>query len=903
MGGANQQSPYRISMRVTLLVLVLLLSNVPIQVDATSGRALTAEVVLSDSLWTSSDTVLADVYVSGAPYNRDITLDWELSDENGLLLNGTVIFQMGGSTHIVQLSLSQFFAGGTFHDLSIVVSLDSTSVSDNVPLTVLRNSLLEPASNLVIFGDSLSDMGNGNADVIVSTVFSSPPYWNGRFSNGPVWIEHISDDFGLNTTFGNGVSLGDNRAFGGSQTGQGYSYFTLPNTGSQINSYLTNVSSNFSNSDVIFIWAGGNDFLYGSANPDLISQNMASHIQTLALAGASRFVVANLPPLELTPEGASRTAQQQATMSNDIVIYNNKLAQEVSNLSSSMALDITLIDAWSIFNQIVNNADHVGISNTQDQACMGGASVPLVPLPICGSGATVVSNVDEYLFFDKAHPTATMHRIIGKFAVSNIGDADTDGDGIIDADDQCEWTNDPTTVNVDGCDWSQQDEDLDGVANANDDCLQTLEGYSVDENGCADYQKDSDEDGLTDDVDPCPDDVAGNDHDSDGCIDLVDADDDNDGVLDIDDLCMHGQLGPHDADFDQDGCHDDEDTDDDNDGLSDEDEAVAGSDPFDVDSDDDNVWDGQDAFPLDPTEWKDSDGDGYGDNIDAFPYDSSEWTDADYDDVGDNSDAFPADPSEWEDSDNDGFGDNSDACPLLAGTSFFPKGCPDRDSDGFGDDIDQFPDDPADWNDADSDGHGDNNDQFPNDPDEYLDSDLDGYGDNSDVFPLDDTEWSDSDLDGCGDNIDAFPEDSTECVDSDLDGVGDNSDPWPQNPLEWADSDYDGVGDNTDFDPYDSSETKDSDGDGVGDNTDLWPLDPNRKRDSDGDGVADSADAFPTNPSLDSWTGIIISLSVVIVIVLAGLFLLKRSREPELVKHEEWSSEKPLEAPSMRDWD
>ena len=888
-------------MRVPLLVVILLLGSMPIQVEATSGRALTAEIVISEYVWTSSDEIIVEVYVSGAPFNRNLTLDWELSDENGVILNDSIVFQMGASTHIVQIPLSRFYSGGIYHDISVEVSLDSTVVNDNQPFTVLRDSYLQPASNLVVFGDSLSDMGNGNNSAIVSVVFSSPPYWQGRFSNGPVWIEHISDSYGLSTTFGDGTAQGDNRAFGGSQTGQGYAYLTLPNVGTQINNYLANVQSSFSNSDVIFLWAGGNDFLYGTGNPDIISQNMASHIRALELAGATRFVVANLPPLELTPEGASRTAQQQATMASNVVSYNSKLAQEVTNLTNTLSIEITLIDAWSIFNEIVNNADHVGITNTQDQACSGGATVPLVPLPICGSGANVVSNVDEYLFFDKAHPSATMHKIIGQFAVMNIGDADTDGDGVTDSNDICDWTEDTSTVNAEGCDWSQQDEDSDGVANANDECLGTNSGYSVDINGCADYQKDTDGDGLTDDVDPCPNDVSGQDYDSDGCIDLVDEDDDNDGVIDTEDYCPRGQIGLHSHDFDEDGCHDDEDLDDDQDGLPDDEESEAGSDPFDVDSDDDGVWDGQDSFPTNPSEWKDSDSDGYGDNSDAFPNDESEWADSDYDDVGDNTDAFPDDPTEWDDSDLDGIGDNSDDCPFQFGTSYFPKGCPDRDSDGYADENDQFPDDADEWNDADGDGVGDNSDAFPDDSEEWLDSDMDGFGDNGDAFPFDESEWLDSDFDGCGDNSDAFPFDSTECIDSDLDGVGDNSDPWPYDPLEWADSDYDGVGDNSDFDPYDASETRDSDGDGVGDNSDLWPLDPSKKRDSDGDGVADSADAFPNNPSLDSWTGVIVSLVVITAMVLIGIFLFKRSRPPKN-NAEIWDSEKPLQAPNMLDW-
>jgi phospholipase/lecithinase/hemolysin len=45
-------------------------------------------------------------------------------------------------------------------------------------------------SNAYFFGDSLSDTGN------VYTVFGPgyvpAPYYDGRFSNGPVWVEHLA---------------------------------------------------------------------------------------------------------------------------------------------------------------------------------------------------------------------------------------------------------------------------------------------------------------------------------------------------------------------------------------------------------------------------------------------------------------------------------------------------------------------------------------------------------------------------------------------------------------------------------------------------------------------------------------------------------------------------------------
>src|SRR5574338_599415 len=62
-----------------------------------------------------------------------------------------------------------------------------------------------PFTNLFFFGDSLSDTGNVysvtsllNAATLglVPVQPLSPPYFNGRFSNGPLWTEQVATRLG-----------------------------------------------------------------------------------------------------------------------------------------------------------------------------------------------------------------------------------------------------------------------------------------------------------------------------------------------------------------------------------------------------------------------------------------------------------------------------------------------------------------------------------------------------------------------------------------------------------------------------------------------------------------------------------------------------------------------------------
>jgi len=117
------------------------------------------------------------------------------------------------------------------------------------------------------------------------------------------------------------------------------------------------------------------------------------------------------------------------------------------------------------------------------------------------------------------------------------GEPDTDGDGLVDSEDQCplEAEDKDGFEDKDGC--PDPDNDKDGVLDQNDRCRDVPEDIDdfEDSDGCPD--EDNDKDGLKDLEDSCPDAPEDRDgwKDDDGC---PDPDNDGDGVLDVDDKCI-----------------------------------------------------------------------------------------------------------------------------------------------------------------------------------------------------------------------------------------------------------------------------------------------------------------------------------------------------------------------------
>ncbi|MAK78046.1 MAG: hypothetical protein CL992_02050 [Euryarchaeota archaeon] len=164
---------------------------------------------------------------------------------------------------------------------------------------------------------------------------------------------------------------------------------------------------------------------------------------------------------------------------------------------------------------------------------------------------------------------------MGQVGVTSTPAADHDGDGCLDGDAQGHG--------------EDADNDGDGINNTNDQCMDGLISWvsnrtnDHDRDGCKnhDEDEDDDDDGIPNEADACPLSIVlfnskfTNDWDDDGCHDEEeDDDDDNDRIMDADDFCPTGRkewISGRVKDRDGDGCRDeDEDVDDDDDGICDE---------------------------------------------------------------------------------------------------------------------------------------------------------------------------------------------------------------------------------------------------------------------------------------------------------------------------------------------
>jgi thermolabile hemolysin len=255
-----------------------------------------------------------------------------------------------------------------------------------------------PITELYVFGDSLSDTGM----VFRATGGMYPPnpnYFQGRYSNGRVWIEYLAESLHLSSKQTN------NFAYGGSTTGSvGNSY--VPSLLNQVESFTQTHQQ--TNADALYVlWAGANDYLQGVNSATIPVKNLTTAINSLTDVGAKKILVGNLPDLGQLP--ATRNSANSVNLSALTQAHNQGLRRSLKILSQQHSnVEIVQLDANTMYRDAITNPTAFNFTNV---------------ISSCLAGDRACSNPDQFLFWDGIHPTAAAHRIIGKTAFSTIQEA------------------------------------------------------------------------------------------------------------------------------------------------------------------------------------------------------------------------------------------------------------------------------------------------------------------------------------------------------------------------------------------------------------------------------------------------------------------------------------------------
>ncbi len=289
-----------------------------------------------------------------------------------------------------------------------------------------------PVSEIVVFGDSLSDSGNA---FVLQRENNTPPnydvnpllipddaYARGghHFTNGPTWAEQLGRSLGLapdvGPAFRDANSRATNYAVGGARANDDGLNINLP---VQVRVFLQDFSGRASPDALYVVAFGGNDVRDALAaagagvdpGPVIAAGVSAVGANILALyrAGARKFIVWNAPNIGLIP--AVQALGPDAVTGAGLLAqaFNTNLGVVLATLRSLPDITITEFDLYGTFSTIHEDPAAFGLTDVT-HPCISPGDPPFV----CKHPGT-------YLFWDGIHPTTAVHTIIAHDIAQLLG--------------------------------------------------------------------------------------------------------------------------------------------------------------------------------------------------------------------------------------------------------------------------------------------------------------------------------------------------------------------------------------------------------------------------------------------------------------------------------------------------
>jgi outer membrane lipase/esterase len=274
------------------------------------------------------------------------------------------------------------------------------------------------------YGASVSDNGNACNQTPTSCP-PSPPYAQGVFSNGPLWISAVAA--GVGASAAPSRLGGTNWAYAGARTGTVPGVTTPPSVPSmvaQVELYLqrSGFVSNPSNLHVVDAVTVGNNIIdaltLSATDPNaptaVVTQavaDVAGILLRLYASGARHILVVNSTNVGRTPAARAAGPAAAAGATQMSALFNGALAQQIAGLRATQpGINIYLVDAFALTEQIAANPSAFGFTNVTDPCFNTAVSPP-----------TVCANPSQYFYWDSFHPTQATGAILAQRALSAIG--------------------------------------------------------------------------------------------------------------------------------------------------------------------------------------------------------------------------------------------------------------------------------------------------------------------------------------------------------------------------------------------------------------------------------------------------------------------------------------------------
>lgn len=277
--------------------------------------------------------------------------------------------------------------------------------------------------HIVVFGDSLSDNGN-----FYENEHHQPPPSpdEGRFSDGPVWVEYLSNLYFPSSPSTHLLDY----AFGGAEVSSIInSKQPLASLAGQINAYLSAHGNEDQQDNLFIVWIGSNNYL--GAPPDEshhlvaeINDIIVDHLQLLASKGAKKIMVVNLPDLSKAPfakeldrvhcDETDAPDCASKALNYFSKTHNAHLAKRVETLKEQFT-DVNWVyyDIAQLFNDVIDNPARFHLRYV-DKSCLQPQKYLANLIQINETPLSYETNCDDYLFFDMLHPTTYAHKVIAE---------------------------------------------------------------------------------------------------------------------------------------------------------------------------------------------------------------------------------------------------------------------------------------------------------------------------------------------------------------------------------------------------------------------------------------------------------------------------------------------------------